>query len=132
MSVNIGPLFITTNKCSNTTGNSMTEYIKLVQGDSRPALVVTLKDRVTDEPINLTGAVVVLKFREAGAATLSASINGSIIDPVNGGCIFHWSSVAGALDGEPGLYEGEVEITFSDTTKQTVYDLLKFKMRAEF
>jgi hypothetical protein len=36
------------------------------------------------------------------------------------------------LAGEPGDYEGEIEITFSDSQIQTVYDLLKFKIRQDF
>jgi hypothetical protein len=36
------------------------------------------------------------------------------------------------LLGEAGDYEGEIQITFSDGTIQTVYDLLKFKLREDF
>jgi len=36
------------------------------------------------------------------------------------------------LAGEAGDYEGEIQITFADTTVQTVYDLLKFKLREDF
>jgi hypothetical protein len=36
------------------------------------------------------------------------------------------------LSVEPGSYEGEVEVTFADATKQTVYDILKFTVRAQF
>jgi hypothetical protein len=34
--------------------------------------------------------------------------------------------------GEAGDYEGEIQITFVDGTIQTVYDLLKFKLREDF
>jgi hypothetical protein len=36
------------------------------------------------------------------------------------------------LQGEPGDYEAEIEIEFSDGQIQTVYDVLKFKVRQEF
>jgi hypothetical protein len=36
------------------------------------------------------------------------------------------------LQGEAGDYEGEIEITFADGQVQTVYDLLKFKIREDF
>lgn len=110
----------------------MADYIKLVQGDSRPSLVTTLTDHTSGLPINIIGATVVMNFREVGAAVLTATVPASIIDGANGLCIFHWSAAPTSLDGEPGNYEGEVEITFSDGTKQTVYEILKFKLRAQF
>jgi hypothetical protein len=36
------------------------------------------------------------------------------------------------LQGEPGDYEGEIEMTFSDGQIQTVYDTLRFKVREDF
>jgi hypothetical protein len=36
------------------------------------------------------------------------------------------------LTGAAGDYEGEIQITFSDGQIQTVYDLLKFKVRSDF
>jgi hypothetical protein len=36
------------------------------------------------------------------------------------------------LTGDAGDYEGEIEITFADNQVQTVYDLLKFKVREDF
>jgi hypothetical protein len=36
------------------------------------------------------------------------------------------------LSGPAGEYEGEVEITFADGQIQTVYDVLKFKVREDF
>ena len=109
----------------------MTEVIKLVQGDSRPSLVITVKDQFTTAPINLTSATVVLKFKEVGALTLKGTVPGSVIDPVNGKCIFHWFSVPNILNGDAGNYEGEVEATFSDGSVQTVYELLRFKLREQ-
>ena len=53
----------------------MADKIKLVQGDTRPALVVTLTDEVTGLPINITGATPRLKFRKAAAATLTATLD---------------------------------------------------------
>lgn len=110
----------------------MTEKIKLVQGDTRPAIVCTITDDVTGAAIPITGATVVLKFRAAGATTLTATITGAITDGPNGVVAFYPASDPAMLAGEPGDYEGEIEITFSDTQIQTVYDLLKFKLREDF
>lgn len=110
----------------------MAEKIKLVQGDTRPVLLCTITDENTGVVIPLTGAAVSLKFRQAGAATLTATVVGSVIDGPNGQVVFYPASAPEMLQGEPGDYEGEIEITFSDSTVQTVYDVLKFKVREDF
>jgi hypothetical protein len=110
----------------------MAEKIKLVQGDTRPAIVCTITDDTTGAPINITGCTVRLKFRAAGATVLTATITGSVTDGPNGQVVFFPSSDPAMLQGAPGDYEGEIEITFADTTVQTVYDLLKFKVREDF
>lgn len=109
----------------------MANVIKLVQGDSRPSLVVTLTDKKTGIPLNLTGTSPVLKFREEGASELTRIVPGAVVDPVNGVCVFHWSEVPGILDGPAGNYEGEIEITYEDTSIQTVFDQLYFYMREQ-
>jgi hypothetical protein len=108
----------------------MAERIKLVQGDTGPNLVCTLTDESSGLPINIMGATPRLKFRAQGSATVLETLVGSIGDGVNGICVIPWSDTA--LTGEPGLYEGEIEITFADGTVQTVYDTLKFILRKQF
>jgi len=110
----------------------MTDKIKLVQGDTKPTLVCTLSDETTGDAINITGATVLLKFRQVGSTTLTATITGVVTNGAAGIVAFYWTSQPTALDGPPGEYEGEIEITFSDGSIQTVYDLLKFKLRSEF
>lgn len=110
----------------------MAEKIKLVQGDTRPAIVCTITDDTTGLPMALAGAVVRLKFREVGATELTATVVGSVTDSANGVVAFFPASAPAMLQGAPGDYEGELEITFSDGQVQTVYDLLKFKVREDF
>ena len=110
----------------------MANVIKLVRGDSRPSLVITLTEQTSGSPINLTGTSVVLKFREQDADVLKGEVPGSVVDPTSGVCVFHWSLVPGILDGEPGNYEGEVEINYADGTTQTVYGTLYFYLRDQF
>jgi hypothetical protein len=110
----------------------MTEKIKLVQGDTRPALVCNITDNTTDTAINITGATARLKFRAAGADTLTATVIGSVTDGVNGQVTFYPATAPEMLAGEPGDYEGEIEITFADGQIQTVYDTLRFKVREDF
>ena len=110
----------------------MAEKIKLVQGDTRPSLVTTLTDSTTGAAINITGATVLLKFRAVGATTLQSTITGSVTNGAGGVVVFDWSDDPTSLNGAAGDYEGEIQITFSNSTIQTVYDLLKFKLRQDF
>jgi hypothetical protein len=110
----------------------MAEKIRLVQGDTRPSLVTTLTDSTTGAAINITGATVRLKFRAVGATTLKSTLTGTVTNGAAGTVVFDWSDDPTSLDGDPGDYEGEIEVTFADSTIQTVYDLLKFKLRQDF
>jgi hypothetical protein len=110
----------------------MTDKIKLVQGDTRPAIVCTLTDETTGSALNITGATVVMKFRPVGSTTLQTTIPGSVTSGSTGQVVFYPASSPAMLTGDAGDYEGEIEITFSDGQVQTVYDLLKFKVREDF
>ncbi len=110
----------------------MAEKIRLVQGDTKPSLVTTITDSITGGAINVTGATVRLKFREAGATSVRSTIIGTVTDGANGSVVFDWGDDPEALNGDPGEYEGEIEITFDDGSIQTVYDVLKFKLRQDF
>jgi hypothetical protein len=110
----------------------MTDKIKLVQGDTRPALVCTLTDQTTESAITLTGATVRMRFREIGSATLTATVVGTVVDAALGKVAFYPASSPAMLQGAAGDYEGEIEITFADGQVQTVYDVLKFKIREDF
>lgn len=108
----------------------MAEKIKLVQGDTKPQIKVTLTDETTGEPVDITDSTPRLKFRAANTTTVLTTMVGTVTVGAAGECVFVWPS--GALDVEPGDYEGEVEVTFEDNTVQSVYDLLKFKLRQDF
>lgn len=120
------------------------QTLNLVVGDTLPVLTFTVRDsntaasgqtldpneQSTWAPINLTGATVALFVREVGNTTdAPVELAGTLITPADG-------TVAVAFDAdtfpEAGVYEGELEITFSGGGVQTVGDLIKFKVRAEF
>lgn len=128
----------------------MAEKIKLVRNDTGPQLLLSLKDKATGNPIDLSaaGTSILFKLREVGATTIKATIaagkitgllnddDGTIntAPPYNvagagGRCGINWSPTA--LDAA-GEYEAEVEITFADGTIQTLYDTLKFTVREDF
>src|SRR5580765_3840771 len=105
-------------------GTGDMDKIKLVAGDNRPFIVLTLLNP-EDAPINLTDAQVVVYFRAAGATDLLATIPCVVHDPDNGLCFFNFPD--DTLKDLLGSYEGEIEITFVNGDKQSVYDLLKFQ-----
>jgi hypothetical protein len=110
-------------------------------------LVVSLTDQNTGNPIGLVGSTVRLKFRVAGGTTVKDILIGSLIpglvnadgsitttspydQPGTGGrVVFSWNPTT--LDTS-GNFEGEIEVTFSDSSVQTAYSLLKFQVRSQF
>ena len=109
----------------------MSEKIKLVQNYTRPAIVCTLTDDVTGLPIGVTGATPRLKIRAVGSDILQATVTGSVTDGANGVVAFYPATAPEMLD-TAGDFEGEIEIEFSDGQIQTLYDVLKFKIREDF
>ena len=125
----------------------MSEKIKLVQGDTKPNILVSITDETTGLAIDVSFATTKMRLRAAGSTVVKEVIPGtpitgivladgtvSTVAPYNvagaGGRVsFTWTATA--LD-TAGDFEGEVEVTFSDTTVQTVYELLKFKVRPQF
>ncbi len=110
----------------------MSDVIKLVQGDTLPEIFLTLTNETTGAAIDVSGASisVAVKFRLAGATTTLSTIPCTKIDAVNGIVSFDFGN--GELVGvDPGMYEGEIGVTFG-TEIQTVYDLLRFRVREQF
>lgn len=108
------------------------DVIRLVKGDERPVIVLTLTDDITNSPIDLSlsTTVVQVKFRGAGTTTLLSTISCSKLSGGTTGQVqFNFSG--GVLDVDPGMYEGEIVINF-DGEVQTVYDTLRFTVRENF
>lgn len=130
----------------------MATKLKLVQNDTRPKIVASLKDETTGSPINLSDGATTIKvyFRAVGSTTLKATIDaykltgleienpdGSITidndppyDTAGVGGRMYWNWPADALD-TPGEYESEIEISFADGTRQTVYEKQKYSIRPQ-
>ena len=125
----------------------MTYYdtINLVAGDDKPELNFTLRDsntaaagKVLDEddattwaPIDLTDQMVRVKFRSLGSDTILDTITcGKSAPYTDGKCFMQWNPTT--LDVDAGTYEGEIEAEDSTGRKQTIFDKLKFKVRADF
>lgn len=106
----------------------MSEKIKLVRGDTRPQIKVTLSDDTTSEPINLAGSTVVLLFRKVGNTTLTDTLTG-VVAGLGGEVTFTFNANTLA---ESGDYEGEIQVDFQGGGRQTVYTPLKFSVRDDF
>jgi hypothetical protein len=106
--------------------------IPLVTGDNRPYVRLTLTDTNTGVPIDVSAPTTLVKvyFRASGASNILATL--ACTKP-NGGAdgVVQFNFPGNTLDVLPGSYEGEVEIDFAGET-QTIYDVLKFQLRAEF
>jgi hypothetical protein len=107
----------------------MTDKIKLVQGDNRPYIKLTLKD-ADGNIINLENTTVRVYFRATGSDTVLSTITCNMINGGRDGQV-SFNFIGGVLNVEPGSYEGEIEIDFGGEL-QTVYDVLKFQVRQQF
>lgn len=119
------------------------DTLNLVTGDTLPELTFSLKDSntaapglVLDEnnsdtwaPVNVTGATVKLRLRELGGTTVKSTLTCTITDGAAGKVATDFPE--GTLD-TAGTFEGELELTFANGGKQTVNDLIKFKVRSDF
>jgi len=121
--------------------------IKLVQGDTKPVLLVDVKDANTGLPIDISTSTTRLKIRMADATVIKETIAGTLLPGLTatdgtvstvapydvagfGGRVgFAWTSTALNTAGD---MLGEVEVTFADASIQSVYDVLKFKVREQF
>jgi len=118
------------------TESQFSEVFKFVKGDTGPQLRLTLTDEDTGTATDLTGATVKLNFRpETGGAVLfskSLYINPDPIESKKGIAVVNWD--ASDLDQNPGNYHGEIEVTRGGPggTKETLFDIIKFKIRDEF
>lgn len=109
-----------------------TNVIRLVRGDSKPFIILTLTDDITGGPIDLSAfnTSVVVRFRKAGTTDVLSTISTTkISNGTTGQVQFDFSG--GVLNVEPGAYEGEVQINFGNQP-QTVYDIIRFRVRENF
>jgi hypothetical protein len=118
--------------------------LNFVTGDTLPALNLTLKDKnsaasglvldpdnsATWDPINIAGATIKLRLRVLGQTALADTRTMVIVGNGTTGKCF--TDFAANTFSAAGTYEGEVEITYANGDKQTVHDLVKFKVREDF
>lgn len=124
----------------------MAGRLRLVQGDTGPSVLVFLFEPDTGAPVDAQASTVVMKFRRSGETTVLQTLNATLLTgtvtsdgqidstysvPGSGGRVkFDWPS--GALNIDPGDYEGEITMTTATGDRRTVYRRLKFSVRADF
>jgi hypothetical protein len=106
--------------------------VQMVRGDTRPYLdfVVRKEDGTVAD---LTGSTQVFRIRRLHETTVRIARSCVIQDAPNGRTRFMWQATdwdSGKLDA-PGVYEGELEITWADGTVSTVVDLIKIIVREQ-
>lgn len=105
--------------------------IKLVQGDNRPYIKMTLTNADGSAvDVSNSSTIVQVLFRQAGTSAVLSTIT---CTKPNGGAdgIVQFNFPGTTLSVTPGSYEGEIQITFGSEI-QTVYDVLKFYVRQQF
>lgn len=119
------------------------QVLELVQGDTLPQLKVTIRDQNTAAPgktldpddattwkiVDLTGASALMKIRAVGATTLTDTLVGTVVTPLSGEVVFEFNPTTLNVAGE---FEAEIEYESSGGGIQTIYDLLKLKVREQF
>ena len=107
----------------------MAEVIRLVKGDELPNIIVTLTDDVANAPFNVSAVttVVKVKFKAVGGTTTLSTI--TCTNLTDGKVQFNFAN--GVLDVDPGEYEGEIVVD-QNGSLQTVYDVLRFRVRSNF
>lgn len=110
-----------------------TDVIRLVSGDGRPVIVLTLTDDTTGAAIDLSAATtsVYVKFRKAGTTDSPAIIYCTKVSSGSTGQVQFDFSGGTLVDVVPGMYEGEVVINFNDVL-HTVFETLRFTVRENF
>jgi hypothetical protein len=113
--------------------NCDTELIYLVKDDNGSQIQCILTRENTGLPVNLTGATARLRFRKSKTKTILftlTNVSGESIDLTQGQAVFVFSSAN--LNIPSGLYEGEIEVSFSGVNVESVYELIHFQVRDDF
>ena len=108
----------------------MADIIKLVKGDSKPVVVLTLTDDVTNSALDVSSAAVsvAVRFAPVNGTVLSTIACTKVGSGADGKVQFDFSG--GVLTSvDPGEYQGEIVVTTSGAGTETVYDKLRFRVR---
>ena len=105
---------------------------QLVQGDQAPQIQAVLKRQDDNSIIDFLGGSCALKFRAKGSTTTLFTLSAADVGDnfQDGIAVFSFSGTQRAID--EGYYEGEIEITYTSGSIETVFKVLDFYVRADF
>jgi hypothetical protein len=104
----------------------------LVKDDIGTQIRATLTREHDGSVVDLSSATTVLKFRKKGTTSVLSSLTSSATSGQKANGIAIFSFTAAALANAEGKYEGEIEVTFSDGTIETVFEVEEFYLREDF
>ena len=104
---------------------------ELVSGDTAPQIQATITRDDTGAVVNLTGATVRMYFRKKGTTTTLFTLVSSTGSFSSGIATFAFAANDLANIAQ-GYYEGEIEITYADSNKETIFKILDFFIRSDF
>jgi hypothetical protein len=109
----------------------MSSSIRIVQNDNLPEVTLTLTDRQTGNPIDLSAGTttIIVKFRAVDSTATPTTLTCSKVDAVNG--VVRFGFPGPTLDVPAGQYQGEIVMSFNGQIL-TVFDLLQFTLREDF
>lgn len=110
----------------------MATSFNYVQGDTGPQIRLAFTDENTSTASDLTGATVTLHFRAAGEETILFS-RVLYVNPdtaADGEAFLQWQT--NDLNQDAGVYEGEIEVVRSSGLRETIFEVLKFRIREDF
>jgi len=105
---------------------------EFVQGDTLPNLMFHFVDEETDLPKDVTGVVAEIRVRDQRTKKpmFKQEVQIPAITALDGVGVLQWA--VGALDIPSATYEGEISLTFPDSTVETIFDILEFEVRDKF
>lgn len=109
--------------------------IDVVAGDNLPEVALTLTDQSNGLPIDVSDSVVIVYFREIGAVSADGITPAgtplactNLSTGTDGQVTFYFAGTVTQVP--PGIYEGSIVILKPGTLRHTVYDTLRFRVRA--
>ena len=105
---------------------------QLVKSDQAPQIRAALKREDDDAAVDFENGSCALKFRKKGSTTVLFTLAASDVGDnfKDGIAIFSFSGTQLAI--AEGYYEGEISITYSSGSIETVFKVLDFYLRDDF
>src|SRR4029077_3394705 len=90
--------------------------LTVTQGDSKPDVLATIRDRSTGDPLDLTDASVFFRMRKPDDRLWTVNAMATVTDAVNGRVRYSWGTKDLANAGD---YEAYFHVVYLDTTTQS-------------